>query len=212
MEPFYDRDGITIYCGDCRDVLPLLPPVDLVLTDPPYGVGLTSFVDDFAVSPEGINAAPGMLAAVFMSPRRVFEFVSLLPSWSFERLLWMHKTADMAAPWRGWCMNSEAIIVLSRKGAAWPKPTDYRSDVYSVGPWERAGHPNGKPESVVRDLMRRLSPPGALILDPFMGSGTTLRAAKDLGRRAIGIELEERYCAAAVRRLRQEVLPFDIPA
>lgn len=210
MEPYYDDGQIRIYHGDCREILPTLGArgVDLVLTDPPYGVGMRAFIDDFGTV-MALNHAPGQLAAVFTSPRRVVELAEVLaPSWKFERILTMHKNADIAAPWRGWCMNSESILLFSRPGAVWPKPDDYRTDVYSVGPWERAGHPNGKPLSVVRDLARRMSV--STILDPFMGSGTTLRAAKDLGRHAIGIEIEERYCEIAANRLRQSVLPLGI--
>lgn len=207
MKPYYSQDGITIYHADCREVLPLID-AQVVVTDPPYGVGLTSFDDDFEVSPTGLDMASGNRAAVFMSPRRIFELAERLKTWEPQRLLWMHKTADIAAPWRGWCMNGEAIMVLARRGAVWPSPADYRSDTYSVGPWERAGHPNGKPLTVVRDLVGRLSFESETILDPFMGSGTTLRAAKDLGRRAIGIEVEERYCQIAVERLAQGVLSF----
>lgn len=208
MKPYYEQDGIVIFHGDCRDILPTLEPgsIDLVLTDPPYGVGMTAFNDDFdAVT--ALNESPGAIAAVFTSPRRIVELANVLTSWSFNRVLSMHKTADMAAPWRGWCMNTESILILSRSGATWPDPTDYRSDVYTVGPWERAGHPNGKPLSVIRDIARRLSTD--TILDPFMGSGTTLRAAKDLGRKAIGIEIEERYCEIAAKRLQQAVLPLE---
>lgn len=208
LKPYYERDGITIYHGDCRDILSHLPPVDLVLTDPPYGVGMRAFDDDFAVGAAGFASSPGLLAAVFMWPRYVVEFANRADTWKFERLLWMHKVADIAAPWRGWSMNSDAIMIFSRHGAVWPKPEDYRSDVYTVGPWEINGHPNGKPISVVRDLLRRLSKENNLILDLFMGSGTTLRAAKDLGRCAIGIEIEERYCEIAAKRLAQEVLPW----
>lgn len=209
MKPYYDQDGITIYHGDCRDILPSLEPgsVDLVLTDPPYGMGMRAFVDNFAVAPVGLCAAPGQLAAVFMSPRRVVELATAIAgSWRVERLLWMEKTADLTYPWRSWLTNSEAIMILSRPGAAWPKPTAYRRDVYAVGPWGTNGHPNAKPLWVVRHLAQELST--ATILDPFMGSGTTLRAAKDLGRKAIGIEIEERYCEIAVKRLQQAVLPL----
>ena len=73
----------------------------------------------------------------------------------------------------------------------------------------RARHPTEKPLGVVVPLVLYSVPPGGLVLDPFMGSGTTLRAAKDLGRRAVGIEIEERYCELAARRLAQEALPLE---
>ena len=205
MRPYYEADGCTIYHGDCLDVLPSLV-ADVLVTDPPYGIGMQAFDDDFESGLAGVDAASGGVAAAFHSPRRVLEFAARLKTWKPERLLWMHKTADMAAPWRGWCMNGEAILIASRESARWPKPLVYRSDTYAVGPWERAGHPNGKPLSVLLDLIGRIAEEGATVLDPFMGSGTTLRAAKDLGRRAIGIEIEERYCEIAARRLSQRVL------
>lgn len=202
MKPYYEDDYVTLYHGDCRE---FHPQADCVVTDPPYGVGMNAFVDDFDVGCRGVDLplSPS-LAAVFTSPRRVPALVSSLKSWKFERLLWMHKTADIAAPWRGWCMNSEAIGIFSRVDAKWPKPRNFRSDTYSVGPWERAGHPNGKPIDVVTDLVVRLC--NETVYDPFSGSGTTLMAAKNLGLRAIGVEIEERFCEIAARRLSQEVL------
>lgn len=106
-------------------------------------------------------------------------------------------------------MNSEGIVLYDRPGATWPEPASYRTDVYTVGPTSRAartGHPAEKPASVLRDLVARMTTPDSVVLDPFMGSGTTLVAAKDLGRRAIGIELDERWCEKAADRCRQGVL------
>lgn len=211
MKPYYEEAGIQIFHGDCREILPSLPRADLVLTDPPYGVGLIAFDDDFSVSPEGLKLCPSDIAAVFMSPRRVVEFANAVaPAWDFERVLWMEKSADISFPWRGWLMNSEAILIFSKPTAKWPTPERYSRDCYRVGPWGKQGHPNAKPPEVVRDLIVKIG--GETILDPFMGSGTTLRAAKDLGRKAIGIEIEERYCEIAANRLRQEVLNFEAVA
>ncbi|HXE85532.1 MAG TPA: site-specific DNA-methyltransferase, partial [Hyphomicrobiaceae bacterium] len=81
---------------------------------------------------------------------------------------------------------------------------------FVVGFDAKPDHPSPKPLNVVTWLLDSL--PGGSVLDPFMGSGTTLRAAKDLGRRAIGIEIEERYCEIAVQRLAQQVLPFEVMA
>jgi len=71
-----------------------------------------------------------------------------------------------------------------------------------------AVHPTQKPVGIVDPLIRFSCPPGGLVVDPFMGSGTTMRAAKDAGRPGIGIEIEERYCEIAARRMEQEVLPL----
>lgn len=204
-EPYYSDDRVTLYHGDARAILPSVH-ADVLVTDPPYGVGMTSFEDSLGVAIEGMNLAPGNRAAVFMSPRTVFDFTAGMVGWKPQRMLWMHKAADMAAPWRGWCMNSEAIVILARPKAKWPKPTDYRSDVYRVGPWERAGHPCGKPLEVVGDLVRRLASPDEIILDPFAGSGATLVAARDHGRKVVGVEIDERYCEIAANRLAQDTL------
>jgi site-specific DNA-methyltransferase (adenine-specific) len=207
MKPYYEHAGITIYHGDCREVLPTLGPVDLVLTDPPYGVGMESFKDDFSCVPEALKVCESKLMACFMSPRRIYDLCRALDgNWEYERTIWMEKVADISFPWRGWLMNSEAILIFSRPGAAWPTPEKYSRDCYRVGPWGKQGHPNNKPPDVVQDIIQKIA--GQSIIDPFMGSGTTLRAAKDLGRKAIGIEIEEKYCEIAAKRLSQEVFDF----
>lgn len=207
--PYYQDDLVTLYHGDCREIMPELD-ADVVVTDPPYGVGMVAFDDDFVAGVEGFELAPGVRAAVFHSPRRVVEFVNAVPSWSFERLLWMHKSADMGHPWRGWFMHSEAILIFSRSRDDWPDPPTYRGDMYEIGPWGKVGHPNAKPPSVVGDIITKLATPDDLVLDPFAGAGTTLFAAKTRGRRAIGIEIEERYCEIAAKRCSQETLELAV--
>lgn len=224
-DPFYDDGQIVIYCGDCRDVLPVLEAgsVDLVLTDPPYGINWT----------RGVNAArnskphDGILNDHDTSTRdEVLELLSDIPAIIF---------GSFYAPFP---KNLRQVLV-------WAKPADsgvvgsttgYRRDaepVFIVGPWpalpvrwssvlrsfagsqsalcSETGHPHTKPVGMVRTLIER-APVSGTILDPFMGSGTTLRAAKDLGLRAVGIELDERYCEVAVRRLQQSVLPLEMEA
>ena len=206
-DPYYQDDHCTIYHGDCRYILPTID-AQVVVTDPPYGVGIDDTFDDTFQSAFMLDQSPGVRMAAFMSPRRVVEFAAGLKSWSFERLLWMAKQGDIAHPWRGWHMNGETIVVASRSRVDWPSPETTRTDCYTPSFAGRTGHPANKPLSVVRDLVARLSASSNLVLDPFMGGGTTLRAAKDLGRKAIGIEIEERYCEIAATRLGQEVLAF----
>jgi site-specific DNA-methyltransferase (adenine-specific)/modification methylase len=208
----WKAEGVELYLGDCLDILPQFAPdsIHAVVTDPPYGIGMVAFDDDYEMGLAGFMACYGKRAAVFHSPRRIVDFASRAVVWKFERLLWMHKTADIAAPWRGWCMNSEAIAIFSRTHNEWPIAFDFHSDVYQVGPWERAGHPNGNPLSVVSDLCRRLTHDGETILDPFMGSGTTGVACVRTGRQFIGIEKEPKYFDIAVKRIEAELNRFPL--
>lgn len=100
------------------------------------------------------------------------------------------------------------VMVSHRRGGKlrWREEKTARSNILSYYPPRDRQHPNEKPLAMITDMLTLVSHDADLILDPFMGSGTTLRAAKDLGRRAIGIELEEKYCEIAARRLAQEVL------
>ena len=210
MTPYYTEPGIEIYHGDCRDVLPGLGPVDLVLTDPPYGIGEAA----------GKNASRGNLA-------KSTDYGN--DSWDNEPvnwgLLWELLTlGKYACCWGGnyypvppspsWLVwdkvNGETDFADCE--LAW---TNYGSAVRMIKHmWhgmlrkgrEDRSHPTQKPLDVMKWCITRCPDEPQTILDPFMGSGTTLRAAKDLGRRAIGIEIEERYCEIAVKRLKQEVL------
>jgi site-specific DNA-methyltransferase (adenine-specific) len=208
VNPYYQDDAVTIYHGDCREILPSMS-ADVMITDPPYGVGIDrTFDDDFEVGLWGVEHCPGDRAAVFHSPRAVVDLIRRVESWRIERLLWMNKIAMMKMPWRGWNMNGEVIVIASRTRQGWPDPPHYGSDCYQANPWGKNGHPCNKPPSVVTDLIAKLSLPGDVVIDPFVGSGTTLRSARDLGRKAIGIEVEERYCEMAARRLDQGVMDF----
>ena len=205
-KPYYRDDACTIYLGDCRDILPLLPKVDLVLTDPPYGIGHDGKTkstsnhgghkgyeflgwDKLPPTDETLRLALGAGAdAVFWGANYFPQVFSASPGW----FLWdKGQRIDQAdgelafstrrGPLRIFTLNR---VALAQDGAV---------------------HPTQKPEALMRWCLN-FFPDAATILDPFMGSGTTLRAAKDLGRKAIGIELEEKYCEIAIKRLRQEVL------
>ena len=148
----------------------------------------------------------------FQSPR-------LFPVWldairehnqKFERALWWREIGN-AKPWRGFRMQGECILVSSVGRPAWDE-TRSDPDTFDNRNPRRDGHPTQKPFTVISPLIAASSLVGGLVLDPFMGSGTTLVAAKQLGRRAIGIEIEEKYCQIAVDRLRQSVFQFDEPA
>ena len=216
-KPYYEdtRAGIVIYNADCRDILPHLPKVDLVLTDPPYGMNRfetdgkdfmqvvgPALSDAFCLLPEG-----GCMF-VFMSTAEVINLANAVKA-PFKRMFWMYKPADCTFPLQGWLLKSEAILWFSAPGKCNLKERHpFRHDCYihrKVGQEGVEGHPTVKPLSVFLDFVSRC-PDGGTVLDPFMGSGTTIRAAKDLGRKAIGIEIEEKYCEIAAKRLAQEVL------
>jgi DNA modification methylase len=205
--PYYQDDACTIYHGDCREILPLLPKVDLVLTDPPYGIGR-----------DGQKKSTGPTGG----GRKAYEFLG----WDGERpapqtfeaildcadqhIIWGgNYFADLLPPTMRWLVWDKGQRIAQSDGElAWTSAqkalrifTENRVEIQKDG----AVHPTQKPESLMRWCLG-LHPSAAIILDPFMGSGTTLRAAKDLGRKAIGIELERKYCDIAVKRLRQEVL------
>lgn len=145
---------------------------------------------------------------VFTSPGEVVNLANATKA-KFKRLFWMYKPADMTFPLRGWLLTSEAILWFFKPGTCnFSERKPYRHDCYihrRVGMEGVEGHPTVKPLSVILDFASRCPETGT-ILDPFMGSGTTLRAAKDLRRKAIGIEIEEKYCEIAAKRMSQEVL------
>ena len=220
-KPYYQDDSCTIYHGDCREILPHLAPVDLVLTDPPYGIGADSSMHKQSGQQYG-NAATQkrhyeatnwdagtvdddtiLLAIAAAHYSIIFggnyygHLLKPTPCW----LVWdkengANNFADCELAWT----NLPQAVRIKRH--LW-------NGMLRKGQEERA-HPTQKPLDVMKWCITQADKHGDIrtILDPFMGSGTTLRAAKDLGRKAIGIEIEEKYCEIAVKRLRQEVLPL----
>ena len=205
--PYYSKDGQTIYCGDCRDILPHLDPVDLVLTDPPYGVGMEygEQRDDLCslrkLIGEWLPVARGVAPRVLLTPgiARIWEYPPA------DWVLCWHKPFSVGHSPFG-ANNWEPVLFYGEKGLV---GTDRNTDYFDATFVRREpGHPCPKPDRWAEQLLKIASHPGQTILDPFMGSGTMLMAARDLGRKCIGIEIEEKYCAIAVRRLSQQLLPF----
>lgn len=209
--PYYDCDGITIYHGDCREILPHLPKVDLVLTDPPYGVGI-----DYGAYKDDPEAYWGWFLPVIDLMRAVGsgtvfthrqEAIRYITNWS--HLCCWNKVMNFTYAIHGWLAHWEPIFVFDTQPSIVMKEGSKpaRNDVYTCHTTKNnTGHPCPKPLSLMTQLIQTF--PSQRVLDPFCGSGTTLRAAKDLGRKAIGIEIEEKYCEIAVKRLGQGVLPF----
>ncbi len=217
-EPYYADDTVTIYHGDCREVMAGLD-ADVLVTDPPYGYSYASNRDDPAwrnaawrhepiAGDESTEARDTILGAWGARPGVVFgSWKTLRPADTKAVLVWDKGLAsgmgDLAMPWKP---NWEEIYILG-SGFKGRRDSGVLSG-YTVVTWASKGrqHPNEKPVKLLRDLVGKC-PPG-VIFDPFMGGGTTLRAAKDLGRKSIGIEIEERYCEIAARRCAQEVMDF----
>ena len=207
IEPYYSDDFVTIYHGDCKEILPGLS-FDLIVTDPPYGINYSNSYDtgiqeqvvgdknsDLArwlvtqhptpMLVFGVNHFPDCLPVPgrwICWDKRVVESADRMLGSPFE-LAWMNTKQDKAG----------YMIRLQHGGI-----------VNADKAHEKRKHPTQKPVKLLTRCLGYM--PDGVILDPFMGSGTTLRAAKDLGRKAIGIEIDEQYCEIAVKRLAQEVL------
>lgn len=216
MKPYYEDEATIIYHGDCRDVLPSLDvTVDAVFADPPYNVGLTYASHDDKMDPKAYRdwcASWFQLCqdrtdgAVVITPGMVS-----VPMWIAE----VEPTHKLIA-WTKANNNSRNYIGKTSGYQCWEPMLVYgKSKATVLRDWVDCpislqktanGHPCPKPLKLLHWVMEGFTNPGETILDPFMGSGTTLRAAKNLGRKAIGIEIEERYCDLAASRLAQEVL------
>ncbi len=226
MKPYYEHNGIMIYHGDCRDGDWWLT-ADVLVSDPPYGINYTSgytgdvreggyyVTADGSISGDSDTELRDVVlgwwadkpALIFGSARASF------PSRWKQLLVWDKGDAagmgDLRIPWKP---NTEFVFVLGE----WPERDDIArtSSVLRATNVSRLSmgrcHPHMKPVRLLEMLIAKC--PHGVIVDPFMGSGTTLVAAKELGRLAIGIEIEERYCEIAAKRLQQEVLPLEQPA
>jgi DNA modification methylase len=200
MKPYYDQDGITIYHGDCREILPTLPKVDLVLTDQPYGIG-------FAAQPTKWQRLSGKTAEAW--DNATFNGICELISVGEIQVVWGGNYYALP-PSRGWLCwyKPDAPPSMASVELAWTNQ-DRNSRIIqhsiSATNGERIGHPTQKPLAVMAWCLSQF-PNVNTVVDPFCGSGTTLRAAKDSGLTAIGIEIEERYCEIAAKRLAQGVL------
>ena len=211
MKPYYQDDSCTIYHGDCREILPTLPKVDLVLTDPPFGVGKEygQFDDTQAsvgslvkeVFPLIKEAAPVALIATGTRSAWLWP----MPDW----VLGHYNPAGESSG--AWGFINWMPVIAYGKDPYLSNRLGRRPDSFMMRPrtYTPPEHPCPKHPHVWGWFVNRATTKcGQVVIDPFMGSGTTLRAAKDLGRKAIGIEIEERYCEIAAKRLAQEVFSF----
>lgn len=226
MQPYYERDGITIYHGDCREVMPWIAaqgPCGLgtILTDPVWPnatAELAGREDPFKLLAEALACAPvADRLCIHLASDSDPRFLSAVPpSWKFVRACWL----DVPRPhYKGRLLAGSEIAYLfgdpppARPGAfllpgrtLLAETDDSHTDPDSKG--RLKGHPCPRKLGHLRWLVNKFCALTDTVLDPFMGSGTTAVAAALEARRAIGIEIEERYCEIAAKRLAQGVLDF----
>ena len=210
MEPYYQDDHVTLYHGDSIELAGLWTCADVLVTDPPYGMSYESgWVKGRSTAISGDQSTSIRDKALEEwgdGPALVFG------TWRQERpkglrhlLIWDKGddpgTGDLKMPWGN---SHEEIYVLGHGFIGRRGPAVIRCQKPPVN--NRDAHPTPKPVALMESLIAKC-PPG-VIADPFAGSGSTLVAAKALGRKAIGVELEERYCDIAAKRLTQDAIDF----
>ena len=199
MKPYYEQDGITIYHGDCADVLSQLPTFDLLLTDPPYGLGKRMSGGTW-----GREERYGDMWRWDVVPDA--ELLNKCIAAARDAIVWggNYFSLPPSRCWLSWS-KTNALKTMAKIELAWT--TFDRPAMEWRGPVavHEHGHPTQKPEALMLWCLGISGNP-ASVLDPFMGSGTTLVAAKRLGKTATGIEREEKYCEIAAKRLSQGVL------
>ena len=227
MTPYYERNGITIYHADAFDVLSTLVSVDAVITDPPYVIpaysnGLKSgggwgdvlnasfFYHALLTEAKRLTKQSNGAAWVFNSWRGLPALLKAgyMSQWKPESCLVWDKDWIGPGGVQGLRPSYELVVLFCHSQFQLPNrglPDIWTHPWYSIKPH---GHPAEKPITLMTKLIDET--PGEVILDPFVGSGTTLVAAKQLGRKAIGIEIEERYCEIAANRLSQEVMDMAL--
>ena len=221
---FYEEPGIQLYCGDCREVLPEIEPVDLLVTDPPYNYGKQYGIHDDSMGPEEfekwITECFRLAVERLKDGGMVYftcstQMMRMCESWDFLRfrqwLIWhrpnlvnVHAQSDWKQTWEPIYYGGKGKFRATK--GVFPDSAVFTFATPQTNFLEGRDHVCQRPLKLIHSWLARAE--GEIVLDPFVGSGTTLLAAKTFGRRAIGIEIEPKYCEIAVKRLRQEVLPF----
>lgn len=215
MKPYYADEAVTLYHGDCREIAAWLE-ADVLVTDPPYGVSYATGWDSKAfgngrvTGDDSTEVRDAALAAWGGGPAVVFSSFRCSPYGTPHPMPLIFDKGDVVGmgdlkwPWKP---SYEFAWVY---GSGWQGRRSTAVLSYRVlpGNFTARDHPTQKPVGLLEEIISK-APPGT-IADPFAGSGSTLLAARNLGRRAIGVEVEERYCEVIARRLAQDCLPLGV--
>ena len=244
MKPYYQDEWVTIYHGDCRDILPELPKVDLVITSPPYNSGggnlgyqpkskcgqqfYMGFKDNMSGG-EYINFINSVIDLCLNNSRYVFWNMQYLArtkdciSNMFSRyndnlkdiFIWQKQAVSQVSPIR-MAPGFEFVFILGNDNSRNFQDVNFPDNGYvpNIQTWYKsesfAEHHATYPKQLPKYFIQNFSHTGQTVIDPFLGVGTTARAAKELNRKCIGIEIEEKYCEIAAKRCSQSVMVLDI--
>lgn len=212
--PYYQDDAVTIYHGDCRALVPLLGKFDLLLTDPPYGIGADN--RKRILSRAKLAAARDYGDSEWDSEAPDRQTLDIVRAACRKQIIWGGNYFELP-PCKGplvWDKENgdndfaDGELAWNNLGIALRIKRHLWAGMLRKG-GESREHPTQKPLDVIAWALSLAGDDVATVLDPFAGSGTTGRACKDLGRKCVLIEREERYCEIAARRMRQEVLPLS---
>ena len=219
MKKYYEDTLVTIYHANCLDALPIIGEVDCIVTDPPYGIdggrggtsklrGKANYTSDFDDTPEYIRTI--VITALFHVAK--WKTMAVTPGC---RNIHYYPPADSFGVYfspassgmqRFGMADAQPILYYGWHHLQGKKPYPCSKQMIEAPP--RNGHPCPKPEKAWSWLVQKVATKDMLVLDPFMGSGTTMRVCKDNGIKSIGIEMNERYCEIAAKRMSQEVFVF----
>jgi DNA modification methylase len=192
--PYFQTDDVTLYCGDCLEILPHLGKVDAVVTDPPYGVEFRGSEWDKSI-PNWLNTAKEASSVVVFTtaPTTMWDYPR--PDWV---CCWYREASNSRSQLRGGFNHWSPVLVYGRpKFAVDSKKLHAIQHAYPKG----FPHPSPKPEALMEWLVTNAANGNTTVLDPFMGSGTTGVACVKTGRKFIGIELDPAYCEIAKQRI-----------
>jgi len=226
---YYRTENGVLYCGDCLDILPLIKDkVDLILTDPPYNIHITgggiitrekkkyldniekNFGSDFNPTKYlklSLNIMDKYNAYWWCSRLILNDYINFAKKnkFNFDLLVW-NKSNPMPLKNNKYLPDTEQCIFIRNNNPYFNNnlPFDYYRKIYNEPIQLNNGHPTPKPENIIIKQIKISTKENDLILDPFIGSGTTAVACEKLGRRWIGIEISEKYCEIAKQRIKAE--------